>query len=94
MYLCYFYTNNFYSKRTVEDVRRTGKICTLDIDIEGVKQIKHTDLEPLLVFIMPPSIEELERRLRTRNTEQEDALKKRLDVACREIEYGIFFYCF
>lgn len=84
------FSGNMYgtSKRAVEDVHRTGKICTLDIDIEGVKQIKHTDLEPLLVFIMPPSIEELERRLRTRNTEQEDALKKRLEVACREIEYG------
>ncbi|CAH0724779.1 unnamed protein product, partial [Brenthis ino] len=84
------FSGNMYgtSKRAVEDVRRTGKTCTLDIDIEGVKQIKHTDLDPLLVFIMPPSIEELERRLRTRNTEQEDALKKRLEVACREIEYG------
>lgn len=76
------------SKRAVEDVRRSGKTCVLDIDIEGVKQIRLTDLDPLLVFVMPPSIEELERRLRARNTEEEDALKKRLEVAFKEIEYG------
>ncbi|CAH2102641.1 unnamed protein product [Euphydryas editha] len=84
------FSGNMYgtSKRAVEDVRRSGKTCILDIDIEGVKQIRRTDLDPLLVFIMPPSIEELERRLRARNTEEEDALKKRLEVATKEIEYG------
>lgn len=50
--------------------------------------MKNTDLDPLLVFVMPPSIEELERRLRARNTECEEALRKRLDVAIREIEFG------
>lgn len=77
-----------FSKRAVDDVRRTGKICVLDIEIEGVKQVKTTDLDPLLVFVMPPSIEELERRLRARNTECEEALRKRLDTAIREIEFG------
>lgn len=76
----------------MEDVRCTGKICILDIEIEGVKQIKRTDLDPLLVFVMPPSIDELERRLRRRNTEDEDALKKRLETARREIIYGKVFY--
>ncbi|XP_034830851.1 guanylate kinase isoform X1 [Maniola hyperantus] len=84
------FSGNMYgtSKRAVEDVRRTGKVCILDIEIEGVKQIKRTDLDPLLVFVMPPSIEELERRLRGRNTEDEDALTKRLETARQEIVYG------
>ncbi|OWR48916.1 guanylate kinase [Danaus plexippus plexippus] len=84
------FSGNMYgtSKRAVEDVRCTGKTCILDIEIEGVKQIKKTDLDPLLVFVMPPSIEQLEKRLRARNTEQEDALKKRLETASREILYG------
>ncbi|XP_032528889.2 guanylate kinase isoform X2 [Danaus plexippus] len=84
------FSGNMYgtSKRAVEDVRCTGKTCILDIEIEGVKQIKQTDLDPLLVFVMPPSIEQLEKRLRARNTEQEDALKKRLETASREILYG------
>lgn len=80
----------FFSKHAVEHVRRTGKICVLDIEIEGVKQVKQTNLEPLLVFVMPPSIEELERRLRGRNTEDEEALQKRLETARREIEFGQF----
>ncbi|XP_028156222.1 guanylate kinase isoform X2 [Ostrinia nubilalis] len=84
------FSGNMYgtSKRAVDDVRRTGKICVLDIEIEGVKQVKQTDLDPLLVFVMPPSIEELERRLRARNTENEETLRKRLDTAIREIEFG------
>ncbi|KAM3967456.1 guanylate kinase isoform 1-T1 [Aphomia sociella] len=84
------FSGNMYgtSKRAVDDVRRTGKICVLDIEIEGVKQVKRTDLNPLLVFVMPPSIEELERRLRARNTEHDEALKKRLETAIREIEFG------
>ncbi|XP_059047028.1 guanylate kinase isoform X2 [Achroia grisella] len=84
------FSGNMYgtSKQAVADVRRTGKICVLDIEIEGVKQVKTTDLNPLLVFVMPPSIQELERRLRARNTEHEDALKKRLETAIREIEFG------
>lgn len=71
-------------------------MCILDIEIEGVKQVKKTDLNPLLVFIMPPSIEELERRLRARNTEQEEALMKRLETARKEIKYGkvFFFYTY
>ncbi|KPJ16680.1 Guanylate kinase [Papilio machaon] len=86
------FSGNMYgtSKKAVEHVRRTGRICVLDIEMEGVKQVKKTDLDPLLVFVMPPSIEELERRLRARNTEQEDALKKRLETAKREIEFGKF----
>lgn len=77
-----------FSKRAVEDVRRTGKVCVLDIEIEGVKQVKRTDLDPLLVFIMPPSISELERRLRGRNTDTEEALTLRLNTAKKEIEFG------
>ncbi|XP_068626530.1 guanylate kinase isoform X1 [Battus philenor] len=84
------FSGNMYgtSKNAVDQVRRTGKVCVLDIEIEGVKQVKQTDLDPLLVFVMPPSIEELERRLRSRNTEQEEALKKRLETAQQEIEFG------
>lgn len=65
-------------------------MCVLDIEIEGVKQIKNTNLNPVLVFINPPSIEELEQRLRKRNTETEDSLQKRLNTARAELDYGGF----
>lgn len=77
-----------YSKRAVQEVQELGKICVLDIDIQGVKQIKSTDLNPLYVFIKPPSLAELERRLKERKTETAESLKHRLAVAKTELEYG------
>jgi guanylate kinase len=82
--------SNFFhfSYRAVETVKQHGKVCVLDIEIEGVKQIRNSDLNPLYVFIEPPSLEELEKRLRKRNTETEESLQKRLNTAKKEIEYG------
>ncbi|XP_043255708.1 guanylate kinase isoform X3 [Colletes gigas] len=84
------YSGNLYgtSKRAVEDVQKAGKMCILDIDMQGVKQIKQSSLNPLYVFIKPPSLNELEKRLRDRQTETEDSLQRRLSVARTEIEYG------
>lgn len=76
------------SKAAVRLVCETGKICVLDIDMEGVKQVKQTDLKPMLVFIKPPSLTVLEARLRGRNTETEDSLQSRLEAARKEILYG------
>lgn len=85
------FSGNTYgtSKKAVEDVRRTGRTCVLDIDVQGVKQIRKTDLNPLLVFLKPPSLEELEKRLRSRSTETEEALQKRLSEASAELAYGL-----
>ncbi len=77
-----------FSKRAVENVQKHGKVCVLDIEIEGVKQVKNSHLNAIFVFIDPPSIEELERRLRARKTETEESLKKRLNTARKELEYG------
>ncbi|KAL0108845.1 hypothetical protein PUN28_014158 [Cardiocondyla obscurior] len=84
------FSGNLYgtSKRAVEEVQRLGKVCVLDIDVQGVKQIKRTDLNPFYVFVKPPSIVELERRLKARNTETEESLERRLSIARSELEYG------
>uniref|UniRef100_A0A6V7KG63 guanylate kinase n=1 Tax=Bracon brevicornis TaxID=1563983 RepID=A0A6V7KG63_9HYME len=84
------FSNNMYgtSKKAVEDVITAGKICVLDIDMQGVKQIKNTSLNPLLVFVKPPSIEELEKRLLARKTETEESLKRRLAAAGEEMKFG------
>ena len=84
------FSGNMYgtSKAAVKTVMDQGKICILDIDMQGVIQIKKTDMNPLFVFIKPPSMDELERRLRGRQTETEDSLKRRLSVAAAELEYG------
>lgn len=72
----------------MRSVQNMGKVCVLDIEIEGVKQIRISDLNPILVFINPPSLQELEKRLRNRKTETEESLEKRLITAKIEMEYG------
>jgi len=61
--LLVFYRNalfdNICSKKSVKDVQKSGKICILDVEIEGVKSLKKTDLSPRFVFIKPPNMETL-----------------------------------
>lgn len=78
----------YFSKKAVENVQKLGKVCVLDIEIEGVKQVRNSHLNPILVFIEPPSIQELEQRLRNRKTETEESLTKRLNTAKSELAYG------
>lgn len=66
----------------------TGKICILDIDVQGVQQVKKSSLNPIYIFIAPPSAEVLEERLRGRGTESEEDLQNRLKNSADEIAYG------
>jgi len=69
------------SMKAVKDIQATGKICILDIELQGVRSVKKTDLNARYVFVKPPSMEDLEKRLRARNTETEESLQKRLSQA-------------
>ena len=84
------FSGNMYgtSLQAVRSVGESGKICVLDIDQQGVRSIKKTDLNPIFVFIKPPSMEILEQRLRDRNTETEESLQKRLSAVKAELEYA------
>lgn len=84
------FSGNLYgtSKSAVHAVQRQNLICILDIDMQGVKSIKKTDLNPIYVSIQPPSVQELEKRLRDRNTESEESLEKRLRAACVDIQFS------
>jgi guanylate kinase len=62
-----------------------------DIDYQGARQIRSKVDDVVSVFILPPSMAELERRLRGRASETEDAVKRRYAVAEREIEHYSFF---
>ena len=80
---------NYYgtSKAAVGDVQAAGRICILDIDVQGVAQVQGQDF-PVgkYIFIDPPSIEELEARLRRRGTETEERILKRIGAARGEID--------
>lgn len=72
----------------VDEARDAGKVVVLDIEMEGVKQVKASGLDARYVFIEPPSVEELERRLRGRGTEKEESVQKRLKQARVELDYA------
>lgn len=84
------YRDNFYGtlKSEIAAARETGKDAVLEIEVKGALQIKQQALAParsLLIFIIPPSFETLEKRLRGRKTESETELKQRLDIAKSEV---------
>ncbi|XP_039985235.1 guanylate kinase 1b [Xiphias gladius] len=82
------FSGNMYgtSQAAVEDVLAKNLICILDVDLQGVKRIKQTDLNPIYISIQPPSMEILEKRLRDRQTETEESLQKRLEAARIDME--------
>ncbi|MCJ8731120.1 hypothetical protein PDJAM_G00195760 [Pangasius djambal] len=84
------FSGNMYgtSKAAVQAVQAQNLICILDIDMQGVKSIKKTNLNPIYVSIQPPSMDVLEKRLRARQTESEESLQKRLQAALVEMEFS------
>ncbi|XP_077572650.1 guanylate kinase 1b isoform X1 [Stigmatopora nigra] len=82
------FSGNLYgtSKAAIEDVQAKNLICILDVDIQGVKRIKETDLNPIYISIQAPSMDILEKRLRDRQTESEESLQKRLEAARIDME--------
>ncbi|KAF3815623.1 hypothetical protein GH733_016515 [Mirounga leonina] len=70
----------------VRAVQAMNRICVLDVDLQGVRNIKKTDLRPIYIFVQPPSLDVLEQRLRQRNTETEESLAKRLAAARADLE--------
>ncbi|KAI5852887.1 guanylate kinase [Morchella snyderi] len=84
------FSGNCYgtSVKAVKDVASKGLVCILDIEMEGVKQVKNTDLNAKFVFLKPPSMEALKARLEGRGTETPDSLQKRLTQAQKELEYA------
>uniref|UniRef100_A0A2P2KHF1 guanylate kinase n=1 Tax=Rhizophora mucronata TaxID=61149 RepID=A0A2P2KHF1_RHIMU len=76
------------SIEAVEVVADAGKRCILDIDVQGARSVRASSLDAVFIFICPPSMEELEMRLRARRTEAEEQILKRLQNAEAEIEQG------
>lgn len=74
------------SVRAVEDVRSAGRICIIEIDVQGCRLVREKELPAKFLFLAPPSYEELEKRLRGRGTEDEDSIVKRLGNAKAEID--------
>lgn len=84
---------NYYGTKysTVEQQLREGKNVLLEIEVQGAKQVKEKMPEAVTIFILPPSIEEIEKRLRGRGTETEFAIKKRLKAIEFELKEAQYY---
>jgi guanylate kinase len=69
----------------VEAALASGKNALLEIEIEGARQIRRSRPEALLIFLKPPSFEELEERIRGRKTDSEERIQARLSLAREEM---------
>ncbi|WP_456463616.1 guanylate kinase [Lutibacter sp.] len=85
------YTNNFYGtlKEEIHRIWKEGKHVIFDIDVIGGLNVKSQFPEQTLaIFVQPPSIEEMERRLRNRKTDSEEKIKERVAKAEKEMKYA------
>jgi guanylate kinase len=74
-------------KSEVMKVIEAGRDVLLDIDWQGTQQLKQVDPDIVRVFILPPSMDELERRLTARGTDPDDVIRRRMDRAAAEISH-------
>ena len=84
------YNNNYYGtpKDFVFNNINNGKNVIAIIDVQGTMKIESKYSDTLSIFIMPPSFDELEKRLINRSTDSVDNIKKRLEIAKKEISYS------
>jgi len=82
------YLNHWYGTpiKQLKETIAYGKVVLLDIDIQGGKSIKKIMPDAVAVFLMPPSMTELKRRLKKRLTETTEAQKKRIETAAEELK--------
>ncbi len=74
------------SKKELERIFGQGKDVILDIDTQGAAQIRNAGIRGVFIFILPPSMEELERRLKGRDSDDETEIARRLERALEELE--------
>ncbi len=78
---CYYGT----PVKGVKDAIDNGKICFLIIEVEGARNVMKLFPECVSIFLLPPSLEILEKRLRSRATDSEEEINKRLEIAVSEM---------
>lgn len=84
------YCGNYYGtpKKAVEDMLAAGKDVILKIEVEGAANVTRIFPDCVMIFILPPSFEELNRRLHKRGTEDEETILRRIETAKRELTYA------
>ncbi len=82
---------NWYGtpRRWLDEARRAGRDLVLEIDVQGARQVKEKLPESVAIFIVPPSREVLEQRLRVRGQDSDEAIARRLERARQEIASSV-----
>lgn len=82
------FVGNYYGTPVdyVQETLDKGKDVFLEIEVQGARQVREKFPDGLFIFLMPPSLSELKKRIETRGTESEDVINSRLSVAKEEIE--------
>ena len=75
------------TRKFVEDHLESGQDVILDIDVQGARQVKSKIGEATAIFVLPPSFQELERRLKARMLESDEVIRRRLEIARGEIYF-------
>ena len=89
------YNNNYYGtlKSKINEHLDNNIDVFTEIEVNGAKNIKNIYNDSILIYILPPSLEELEERLRGRNTEDEETIKNRMNITKEELkEINIYDY--
>ena len=79
--------NHYGTSRREVEKRGIGKDLLLDIDVQGAQQVKKKVKKAVFIFILPPGFQELKRRLEKRGDESLASIKRRLEMAQKEIRY-------
>jgi guanylate kinase len=78
-------------RKFVEESLAAGNDVILEIDVKGAEQVRHEVPDSVLIFLAPPSMDELERRLRGRGTEDDERIARRLETAAWEMTQRSWF---
>lgn len=83
------FSANMYgtNRHEIEEAQNLGQDLLLDIEVQGARQLQEKGIEAVYIFVTPPSFAELERRLRSRNTEDEVAIHRRLRQAVEDVSH-------
>lgn len=83
------FSGNWYgtNRHEIEEAELLDQDLLLDIEVQGARQLQEKGIEAVYIFVAPPSFAELERRLRSRNTEDEAAIQRRLRQAVEDASH-------
>lgn len=82
-------------RATVDEALRAGRIALFDIDVQGGEQLRRAfPRDAVTVLVLPPTLAELERRLRGRSTDSDDVIRRRLAAARAEVARGLASYAY